>query len=295
MKGLSKLALLASILMFTATAMAQEPAAESTANTEAAPAVVAPAQDAVKAAPAAPAAKAMSEVDLLLAQGPMALLEEADRRHNPFDDQIILTRMVLNGGVHKDVTYLFHTYTKGENRRAVRFHEPAEMKGMGVVIKGRDEVYARLPDSDKVRRVGTHAKRQSFYGSDWSMDDMSMIFFAKDFSAKLLDAKSDNTHVKLELTKNAGVDLPYNKLVIKIDRKLILIDYIEYYDDNNKYVKLQQRYAPKVMGGGYLMYTHLKLTDIKTKHQTENFVEEEKINQKISDDTFSKRWLVRSL
>lgn len=302
MKGSCKFVVLASTLLLSGTALAQEP----TPAVAPEPAVVAtpeakvetaPATPKVEAAPKAqPAAKVMSEVELFLAKGPMALLQESDKRHNPFTDQVILTRMVLNGGVHKDVEYLFNTYTKGENRRAVRFHKPTEMKGMGVVIKGRDEVYARLPDSDKVRRVGTHAKRQSFYGSDWSMDDMSMIYLSKDYTPKLLDAKADNnTHVKLELTKNAGVDLPYNKLIIKIDRKLLLIDYIEYYDENNNYVKLQQRYEPKVLGGGYLVYTHIKVTDVKTKHQTENFVEEEKINQNIADDTFSKRWLVRSL
>ena len=236
---------------------------------------------------------AASEVDALIAQGGDALVAAADKRHVPFKDEILKTKMTLNGGVHKDVVYVFDTYTKGSNRRAVRFEEPPEMRGMGVVIKGRSEVYARLPDSDKVRRVGTHSKRQSFYGSDWSMDDMSMITLGGDYDAKILD--SEGTHVRLELTIKKGVDLPYPRLVIKIDKKLILIDYIEYYDDNGKYVKLQQRFDPKVFGGGFLMYSRVVMTDAATKHTTENLVLEEKINQNIPDDNFTKRWLVRSL
>lgn len=235
-------------------------------------------------------------IDDLIAKGAQAVIDECDRRHNPFSDQTIHTKMVLNGGVHKDVTYVFDTFTKGETKRSVRFKEPAEMNGMGVVIKGRDEVYARLPDSPSVRRVATHAKRQSFYGSDWSMDDMSIVYYGKDFTPKILDAKSDNgTHVKLQLDLKDGVDLPFKKLVIKVDRSRILIDYIELYDDNLQLIKTQTRDTPKDLGNGYELYTHLTVTDAKTNHKTENFVLSEKINQNIPDSTFTKRWLVNSL
>ena len=229
--------------------------------------------------------------------GAAKFLEKADANHNPFTDQTIRTRMTLNGGIHNGNMYLFDTYTKGENRRAVRFSEPPEMRGMGGVIKGRNEVYARLPDSEKVRRVGTHSKRQSFYGSDWSMDDMSMIYLGKDYNVKkIVNLKSDGGKtLTLELQLKEGVDLPYPKLVIKLDRELALINYIEYYADNMKFKKKQERFDLKEVGGGYPIYSRVVLTDIDSKHTTQNEVLEEKINQNIPDDNFSKRWLVRSL
>ena len=222
------------------------------------------------------------------------MLAQCDKNHNYFTDQQIRTTMVLNGGVHKDVKYSFDTYTRGL-KRSVRFDEPADMRGMGVVTKGRDEVYARLPDSTKVRRVGTHAKRQSFYGSDWSMDDMSMIYYGQDYDVVKVLNLDDKGHYVFELKLKAGVDLPYPKLVIKIEKEHLWMDYIEYYDDTLSLKKTQERFEPKDLGSGHLVYSHIKVTDAATKHTTENFVHSEKINQNIPEETFTKRWLVRSL
>ncbi len=269
------------------------------------------AQDAAPAAAPAPAAAAAPAngnyiKDMNDIVGATEMLKKVDENHNPFKNQFIKTRMVLNGGVHHDVTYKFDTYTKGTNRRSVRFFEPAEMRGMGVVTKGRSEVYARLAGAEKVRRVGAHAKRQSFYGSDWSMDDMSMIYMAEDYDiVKILDLNADGgSHVKLELklkTEKNGQKLsdedllPYTKLIIKLDKKLMFMDYIEYYDESGKHLKTQERMEPKDLGNGHLLYTHVKVTDAATKHITENFVDEEKCNIDMPDDTFTKRWLTRSL
>lgn len=286
---------LAGLMFMSTAAFAQVPA--PTAAADAAP---------VAAVPAAPVAVAGYIKDANDIDGATKMLKKVDANHNPFQNQYIKTKMVLNGGVHRDVTYLFDTYTKGTNRRSVRFFEPAEMRGMGVVTKGRSEVYARLAGAEKVRRVGAHAKRQSFYGSDWAMDDMSMIYMAEDYDVvKILDLNDNGgTHVKLELKLKTVKDgkelssedlLPYTKLVIKIDKKLMLMDYIEYYDENGKHLKTQERDTPKDLGNGYVLYTHLKLTDAATKHVTENFVTEEKCNIDMPDDTFTKRWLTRSL
>jgi hypothetical protein len=190
----------AGLMMFSSVAFAQDAAV--------APAEVAPTPAAAPAAPAAPKDGNSWIKDVNDITGATAMLQQVDKNHNPFQDQWIKTNMVLNGGVHKNVEYKFDTYTKGKNRRSVRFYAPAEMRGMGVVTKGRDEVYARLPDSQKVRRVGTHAKRQSFYGSDWAMDDMSMIYMAEDYDVvKIVDLNANGgTHVVLDLKLKAGVD-----------------------------------------------------------------------------------------
>lgn len=283
---------MAAVLFFATPAMAQEadqaaPAPDPAAAGAAAPAPAAP-------APAAAPQGALAIKDTSDLAGAAAVLAKCDQNHNYFKDQQISTDMVLNGGVHKNVTYTFDTYTRG-SKRSVRFDSPAEMRGMGVVTKGRDEVYARLPDSNKVRRVGTHAKRQSFYGSDWSMDDMSMIYFGQDYDVVKILSLDDNNRYTLELKLKNGVDLPYPKLIVKITRDTLLMDYIEYYDDTLSLKKTQERFDLKDIGSGHKVYTHIKLTDAATKHTTENFVKSEKINQNFPEDTFTKRWLVRSL
>lgn len=260
-------------------------------------AAVAQSADSAAAAPAAGANADAYIKDINDIAGATRMLEQVDKNHSPFKDQTIKTRMVLNGGSHHDVTYTFDTHTKGANRRAVRFDSPAEMRGMGVVMKGRDEVYARLPGSEKARRVGTHSKRQSFYGSDWAMDDMGMVNMALDYDiVKIVDLKADkNTHVALELKIKPTTDLPYPKLIIKIDKKRLLMDYIEYYNDGGKLLKTQTRDTLKDLGNGYELYTHITVTNADKTHKTENFVDSEKINTNIPDSTFQQRWLTNHL
>lgn len=129
------------------------------------------------------------------------------------------------------------------------------------------------------------------------MDDMSMIYMANDYDiVKIVDLNANGgTHVELNLKLKDGVDLPYPTLTIKLDKKLMFMDYIAYYDEAGKLIKTQERFDPKDLGNGHLLYTHVKVTDANTKHTTENFVFEEKVNQNIPDETFTKRWLVRSL
>ncbi|MDX9719174.1 MAG: outer membrane lipoprotein-sorting protein [Myxococcota bacterium] len=242
---------------------------------------------------AASAADPDPAFDGLVQKGAQSLLEEADKRHNDFKDQTIQVKMVLHGGANDGNEYQFVTITKGDNMRALRFEAPADMKGMGIVIKGRDEIYVRLPDTDKVRRVGSHARRQSFNGSDWNMDEMSMIRLAKDYTATI-ESQTDS-HVVMSLVRNEGVDLIYPKLTIYLDKSKILIDKLEYFDDDGKMVKRQERFDCKKVGGTAEIYTRITMTDLSTDHMTENLVLDEKVDENVADDTFSKRWLVRGL
>lgn len=229
----------------------------------------------------------------LLQQGAQALLIEADSRHNNFKDQTITVRMTLHGGADEGKSIEFESMTKGDDKRAFRFLAPAEMKGMGVIIRGKDEIYVRLPDMQKVRRVAAHAKRQSFQSSDWTFDDMGMIRLSNDFDAKLVDDKGD--FVTLELNRKAGVDLMYKKLVIAIRKDQLLIEKIEYFDESGKKIKVQERAGLKEEPAGNWMYRTITLKDLTTGHSTVNEVLSVKVNSNLDDDTFSRRWLVRGL
>ena len=65
-----------------------------------------------------------------------------------------------------------------------------------------------------------------------------MINMAQDYDVvKILDLKADNnTHVKLELKLKPTTDLPYPKVVIKVDKQRLLMDFIEYYGENGKLI-----------------------------------------------------------
>lgn len=220
-----------------------------------------------------------------------ALLEETDKRHNSFDDQTIRVAMTIEGGTADGTTIETTTHTKGKNQRAVRMHAPANLKGMGVVVKSRDEIYVRLPDSRKVRRVGSHAKRQTFMGTTWNFDDMSMIWLAPDFTAKQIE--ETETHIVLELDRKESVDLQYKKVIVHVDRKHIMIDHIAYYDDAGDHMKTQIRKELKTSDNGGGTYYDVVMKDEKSGAVTRTKVLREKVNSGLKDKMFGRRWLSR--
>ena len=100
----------------------------------------------------------------LLKEGAGALLKELDKRSFPFETQILTVRMTMFGGADNGRLLEMTTHIKGLNKRAIAFHKPADLKGMRVVIKGRNDIKVRVPELNKVRKVASHARRQSFYG-----------------------------------------------------------------------------------------------------------------------------------
>ncbi len=227
----------------------------------------------------------------LLEKGADVLLEEIDKRHNRFVDQTLRVTMSISGGASDGKVIETTTYTKGTSRRAVRMHAPADLKGMGVVVKSRDEIYVRLPDSRKVRRVGAHARRQTFMGTEFNFDDMSMVYLGIDYSAKV--AVNDGKTLTLELTRKAGVDLQYPKLIVNVDREKLLIDNLQYFNEGGEHIKTQSRKDPrKGSAGGYSYYT-VQMKNEKTGNTTTTSIVSEKENTGIKDRVFGKRWLSR--
>jgi hypothetical protein len=231
------------------------------------------------------------ELQGLLDKGPQALLERTDQKHNAFEDQTIRIAMTIEGGTNDGTTIETTTHTKGKNRRAIRMHAPANLKGMGVVVKSRDEIYVRLPDSRKVRRVGSHAKRQTFMGTTWNFDDMSMIWLAPDYTAKV-ESKTDS-HIVLKLTLKEGIDLQYTTVTAYVVRENLLIDQMKYFNDAGEHVKTQTRSDLKVSDAGISTFHNVVMKDEKSKVVTRTKVLSEKVNSGLKDKMFGRRWLSR--
>lgn len=226
----------------------------------------------------------------LLAQGPDALLKEADRRLTNWEDQTLSVSMRAKGP-NDDKTTKMTIITKGEDRRALRFDEPADIRGMGVVIKGTVELYVRLPGSSKVRRVAAHARKQGLQGSDWGMEDQVLIRLATYFDAKVTG--QTETHIELELTRKAGSDLSYARLEVSVARESITVSRIRYFEDG-KPLKEEVRSGLKT-NGEMRTYSKVRVTHMQKEHFTEIEVLSEKNNTGVEKSTFSKRWLVRGI
>jgi len=149
-----------------------------------------------------------------------------------------------------------------------------------------------LPGFQKVRRMGTHIKNQTFMGSDFSFEDMSQLAFSEVYDAKLVG--KDDKQWTLELTQKAGKDLEFPRIKLTADAKMFQPLRIEYQDASGKTLKEQLRDNYKQDSPIHWQTMRVLITDHRRNdHQSEIDFTSTKIDVGLSDDVFSVRSLVR--
>ena len=229
-------------------------------------------------------------LEALIKKGGQAILEYSDKAANPYTDRTFIVQMRLEGGNDDGRKLKMKMISKHGTRTAIRFQEPSDLKGLALVIKGASEIYVKLPGTRKVRRVASHARKQGFQGTDWSMDDLRLLHLAPSFDATIKEVT--NTHVILNLIKKPKADLPYSRIIAHLPKAHLVPERMEYFDEEGTKIKVQQRSNMRKNKAGRMSYVSNKMTDLIRNHSTYLEVLEES-HERVPDRTFSKRWLVR--
>ena len=227
------------------------------------------------------------DVNALKAQGAVPLLQALDKRHNGYPTQVWEFKMTIKPTSGASRSVEFKVWQKA-TRRLVRFTAPGTVKGMSVLSRG-DTMYVYSPQTDNVRRVAAHARRQTLLGSDFTYDDMAQVDWAPIYDASFAEDKGG--FLWMELKKKDGVDATWAKLRLRINKKQAMVDRIEYFDGGKK-VKEQIREEWAVLDGAPT-YKKITVRDVATGHATTLEMKSQKIGEKLSNKMFSKRSLVR--
>ena len=223
------------------------------------------------------------------------ILKLSDQAHGGFTDLTTESKLIIREpGQDKGREFQFLTISRGNDKRMVRFLAPGDVKGMGMLVEGRDTMYAFLPGFQRVRRLGTHVKNQSFMGSDASFEDMAEGAMTGVYDAKVVG--NEGTDWVLELTLLPGKESEFPKKKIWVDKKIHQLTRIEDYDAKGQNVRSQLRTNYKKDEGPVDHYTpgDIKITDHRRNdHSTEIIMLSAKVNQNVPDDVFSQRSLVR--
>lgn len=220
------------------------------------------------------------------------LLGKVDSALTAFKDAIFESKLVMTQPDGKSREYVFTTYQKTPHKRLVRFSAPGDVKGMGVLVESEDTMYVYLPGFQKVRRMGTHIRNQSFMGSDFSFTDMSEIAYGSIYDPKIVG--QDDKNWILELDAKKGLDLEFPKIKLWADKGMFQPTKIEYYDGSGKLLKtqLRQDYAkdsPTHWQPGKIVIIDHRRND----HSSQIVFTSTKIDSGLSDDLFSVRSLMR--
>lgn len=218
------------------------------------------------------------------------VLKKADAALNSFKDGYFESKLIVRnpGGTRE---YDFTTSQKSPDKRLVLFTAPGDVKGMGILVQGK-EVHVYLPGFQKVRRMGTHVKNQTFMGSNFGFDDFSQIAYADSYDAKILS--EDDASWTVEMNAKKGIDPEFPKLVMTVDKKIHHPLKVEYYDASGKKQKTQIRSEYKQDAPNHHQPGKIQMIDHRRGDNASDIVfGATKIDQGLTDDIFTVRSLAR--
>lgn len=208
-------------------------------------------------------------------------------------------KMTITTTTGDERTFLYETYSKGQGEKSLmKYLEPTRVKGQTILmLNDGDDIWTYFPKKNHVRKLATHAKKQKLEGSDFSYEDLggSDEFTEEYTSVRLKDEKKEGHDCyKLELTRKSDSDVGYSRLVVWVDKKMLVPIIIDYYHEEDPGLREKQLicsnielidniYTPKV----YTMYN--KLDNTKTSMEIIDIT----YNIDLPDDLFTEEGMKR--
>ncbi len=226
---------------------------------------------------------------LLLSLTGNDILAKVDSIMNAPRDRESVGIMVLVDRNGKKKERKIRMWQRGE-KKLIRFLAPDEVKGVGFLSLSDERMYLFMPAFKKVRRIASHAKKESFMNSDFSYEDIGSSDYKKKWDGKII-SETDSTWV-LELTPKPGADVSYSKLIMEVKKSNYLVKRVEFYGKKgDKEKEMTMKKEKKV--GNYWTFEELVMENLKTGHKTIMKLEDVKFDQGLSDNIFTERNLKR--
>lgn len=227
-----------------------------------------------------------------IADGGPDVLTKVDNAMNNFTDGEFESKLLIREPSGQAREIGFTTFQKVPDKRLVRFSSPGDLKGMGVLVENKDVMYVFLPGFQKVRRVGTHVKAQTFMGSDFSYEDMSLSRYSPTYDAKLV--KEDANSWELELNVKPGQEIEYPRVHMWVDKKAQQPTKIDFADASGKVLKTSEYIDYHIDDANHYGPAKVVVTDHRRNdHKSEIVFTHVKLNQGLKDDFFTQRTLIR--
>ena len=139
--------------------------------------------------------------------------------------------------------FVIYSVKKGKDQTASLFLSPSSDKGRSTLRQG-DNMWLYIPNVGKPMRI---TSLQSVTGGVFNNADIMRLDYAVEYDVKSVDEQAD--HYLLDLKAKTG-DVAYDKLKMKVDKKLILPTEIEAFASSGMLMKTLRFKDIKDFGGG---------------------------------------------
>lgn len=183
-----------------------------------------------------------------------------------------------------------------EYKALAYFVEPAEVRGSGLLMwnhkAGEDDRWLYLSELDRVRRIRSSARGESFMGSDLSYEDLGAVDVDKrTHLLKGQETVDGERYYQVESTAKDGDDV-YGKVVTCVSARTFLPVKAEFYDHDGILFKVG-RFRDVDTIDGITLARRIEVENLKTEHRTALAFTEVKYNTGLADDLFTERHLKR--
>lgn len=174
------------------------------------------------------------------------------------------------------------SFPDGTEKRLIRFHAPAEVRGTGILIydykeKG-DDMWIYLPALRKTRRIVSREKSKSFMGSEFSNANLSAP--ALDDFTYLVSGSEMYEGKKMLLLESRPVDMDkedeygFSRTVSWMDDNNYLVYRIDYYDMDGTLFKTitNEKFEPITNEKGKFMVTEMKAQNLENERHSEMLI-----------------------
>ncbi len=203
-------------------------------------------------------------------------------------DQESTVEVILYKGGKANEKREMKIWSKGKEKRLVKFISPESVKGIGVLSLPGDKIYVYLPAYKKVRAIQGSAKDQSFQGTDFSYREIGEFNYSSSFDAKII-LENDKEYV-LELTRKPSSDWKYEKIIMTVEKNEFLPKKLEMYEKGKLKKVLEVIETRKI--GNYNVLYHMKMSTIPNNTATEIITKDIKFDQNLeAKGVFTERFL----
>ena len=232
------------------------------------------------------------------AQDAKQLVEESQKRNRSNTQQYdgVLQVFNPNGKNSEKRWQFFRSGNYGESKALLRFVNPAEVKGVALLIVNHpdraSDQWMWLPELQRDRRVALQDRSTRFFGTDFSYEDLEeRDVNQSDF--KLLGEESVEGQAcwKIESTPKKGKSSQYNRVVLWLRKDIYYPVRYEMYAKDQLVRKLHYRKIEKVSGVWSAL--EMEMYDVRRKGRTVLKSDKLQYNVSLKEELFTLQSLRR--
>jgi outer membrane lipoprotein-sorting protein len=224
------------------------------------------------------------------------IAKQIDAKQKPDDMKTNLTMVLTNKRGKTRISTLRSVSKDDSKKQIIWFLAPADDKGVAflkIEHEGKDdEMRLWLPAFNKVRRISSKQKADSFMGSDMSYEDMTSREL-NEYTYKLTGSEiiDNSEYYILESIPNPELESTYSKHIAWVSQSDYLVMKEESYDNSGRLLKVKLLKYKRLKG--YDVPEEMYVENVQKNHNTRLTFDKIEVDTNVSDNLFQEKNLKR--